>query len=273
MSTMFAAPGGEGTTSFLPVDYLQRKAESRANVVCLVLFGIVLFGVVGAFLVTNRAWSAVREQQRVINAEYTEQTRRIEQLKQLDAQQALMLEKAEIAATLNERVPRSILLAELVNRMPERLTLTELQIVSKRQAEPPPKPGPVAGPKSIGKGPAGKPGSGSKDSTPEAPRPKPPKIDYTLSLVGLAATDEAVADFQRSLKECSLLEKVDLVSAESVVIDEANMRKFRLEAAIRGDADARHIEPLQVPRLKTAMAPKPPGGAGTKPQASAEEGE
>lgn len=272
VSNLFAGPGSDAGTSFLPADYLQRKAESRANIVCLALFGVVLFGVVGAFLVTHRSWNAVRDQQRAINAEYTEQTKRIEQLKQLDAQQALMLEKAEIAATLNERVPRSILLSELVNRMPERLTLTELQLVSKRQVEAAPAKG-AGGPKTLSKAapakPTGKPGTAPADAKTEAPRPKPAKIDYTLSIVGLAANDEAVADFQRGLKECSLLNKVDLVSAEAVIIDEVTMRKFRIEAMLRADADARHIEPLKVNRMKAAMAPKPSGSkqAGADPDA------
>ena len=71
VSSVFGSPGSEGGTSFLPSDYIVQKAESRANIVCLILFGTVLFGVVGAFLVTHRAWNTVREQQRQINAEYT----------------------------------------------------------------------------------------------------------------------------------------------------------------------------------------------------------
>jgi Tfp pilus assembly protein PilN len=267
VGSMFGQADGGGSTSFLPSDYLTQKAETRANVVCLVLFGVVLFGVVGAFLVTHRAWNTVRDQQRRINAEYTEQTKKIEQLKQLDAQQGLMLEKAEVAATLNERVPRSILMAEVVNRMPERLTLTEMQLSSKRIIEAPPKS--ATGPQSLGKTmPKGAkpsvPGQGAKGAagTTEESRPKPPRMEFNLTLMGLASNDEGVADFQRGLKECALLDRVDLVSAEAVTIDEVTMRKFRIEAMIRDDADARRIEPLQVPRLKSAMKGKP--GSGNK---------
>jgi len=247
-------PGG---TSFLPADYLQRKTETRANVVCLVLFAVVLFGVVGAFLVTHRAWNSVREQQRAINGEYTEQTKKIELLRQLESQQATMLDKAEVAATLNERVPRSILLAELVNRMPERLTLSEMQLVSKRLIEPAPPKG-ATGPQSIsGKtvGKAAAPAGGAAGKKPaakeEPPKPKPPKMEYTITLSGFAGSDEMVADYQRSLKECALLERVDLISSVASVVEEVNLRKFRLEAVIRQDADARKIEPLRAPRLKS----------------------
>lgn len=264
--------GGEpGGTSFLPADYLQRKTETRANVVCLVLFAVVLFGVVGAFLVTHRAWNSVREQQRAINAEYTEQTKKIELLRQLESQQATMLDKAEVAATLNERVPRSILLAELVNRMPERLTLSEMQLVSKRLVEPAPPKG-ATGPQSIsGKtvGKASTPAGGGKKPPvkEEPPKPKPAKMEYTLTLTGFAGSDEMVADYQRSLKECALLERVDLISSVASVVEEVNLRKFRLEAVIRQDADARKIEPLRAPRLKspaTAQASAAGGRTGSE---------
>jgi Tfp pilus assembly protein PilN len=260
VNNLFAGKDAEGGTSFLPTDYIVQKAETRANVVCLVLFGVVLFGVVGAFLVTHRAWNAVRDQQRTINAEYTDQTRKIEQLKQLDAQQSLMLEKAEIAATLNERVPRSILMAEVVNRMPDRVTLTEMQLASKRIVEAPAPKG--SGPQSLSKpqAKAGQPAPAAAGGA-EPPRPKPPKTEYTVTLMGLASADEAVADFQRSLKECALLDRVDLISAEAVTIDDITMRKFRIEAMIREDADARRIEPLQVPRIKNAMSGKPASNA------------
>lgn len=263
----FFAPGEAGSgTSFLPSDYLQRKAETRANVVCLMLFGVVLFGVVGAFLVTHRAWSTVRDQQRLINTQYTEQTKKIEQLKELENQQAVMLDKAEIAATLNERVPRSILMAELVNRMPERVTLSEMQLTSKRIIEAP-KAATAGGPQSLSKG-GGAKSVASKDAKggkqpakEEAPRPKPQKIEYTISLTGFSTSDESVADYQRSLKECGLLDKVDLVSSAEAKVEEVSMRKFRIEAMIRSDADARKIEPLKSPRLSSPTSAGPTAGA------------
>ncbi len=245
--SMFGARQGDGNrTSFLPADYLTRKADTHANIVSLTLFGIVLFGVVGAFFVTNRAWNAVRAQQLVINQEYTEQTKKIEQLKKLEAQKSEMLDKAEITTALIERVPRSILLAELVNRMPDRLSLTEFVLTSKRVVEAAPqKTG--TGAKSIAKS-AGSAGAKGGAKGPP-PRPRPPKMEFALTLTGLSATDEAVADFQAALKDCALLARVDLVSSVEATVDNQTWRRFKIEAQLHPDADARKIEPLQVPRL------------------------
>lgn len=262
--------GGRGGApgSFLPEDYLQRKEEARANFVNLLLFLVVLFGVVGAFFVTNRQWNNVRTQQAEINGLYAAEAEKIQQLQQLEAQKAEMLEKAEVTTALIERVPRSILLAEVINRMPEKLTLTELNMVGKRIREDPPKK-PGAKPKSLAAstkgGAAKKPAAGKAGpKEEEVARARPPRMEFTVSLIGLSASDEDVADFHASLKECPLLDRVDLVSSVASKIDDVVMRKFRIEAMIKPGADARSIEPLQVPRLRapTALTGGGEGGAG-----------
>ncbi len=98
--------------SFLPDDYLDQKAERRTNLISLVLFAVVMLGVFLAFLVTNQKWSDVKNHQERINAHYQEAAQQITELVELEEQKSEMLLRAEIAAALVERVPRSVLLAE-----------------------------------------------------------------------------------------------------------------------------------------------------------------
>ncbi|MBL8990601.1 MAG: hypothetical protein JNJ48_03370 [Phycisphaerae bacterium] len=252
-------------TSFLPEDYLQRKSEARANAINLVLFGVVLFGVIGAFFVTNQQWSSVRARQAQINQEYMAETQKLEQLRLLEAQKREMIEKAEITAALLERVPRSILMAELINRMPERLTLTEVSLQSRRIKEEPKKPAGANQPKTLSAKPAGAGAPGSV-APPEPPaRPRPPKMEFTVVLIGLSPADTDIADYHTALKDCPLIDRVEMVSSIETKVDETMMRKFRLEAQIRLDADARRIEPLQVPRLRLAANPAPGGADKARP--------
>jgi Tfp pilus assembly protein PilN len=234
--------------SFLPEDYLQRRKERRTNFIALTLFCIVMFFVVAAFFVTNRKWTEVKARQAEINARYTEEGRKIEQLKVLEAQKQEMLEKAEITAALIERVPRSILLAEIINRMPEQLTLTDFRLSGKRIKEAPPPAPKEARPKARSL--VTPSGPGAKDEPPPPPKPVPPKFDFTVELIGLAAADDKVADYHAALKDCPLLENVDLVYTGTTKIDEVERRKFRFEAKIRPTADARHIEPLHIERRR-----------------------
>lgn len=236
------------SASFLPSDYRVRRVEKRTSVLSLVLFFIVMFGVVGAFFVTNRQWSSVKREQEQINRDYAEQTRRIEQLKTLEGQKTEMLEKAEITTALIERVPRSILLAELINRMPEKLTLSELLLAGKRVTITPVKADPKAA-KPAARGKKSLAGAPPKKDEPVAAKPTAPQYEFTVEIVGLSATDQDVADYYAALNSCPLLQKVDLLFSDAVKVEDTQMRKFRMIAEIRPGADARRIEPLQVPRL------------------------
>ncbi|HPO91877.1 MAG TPA: hypothetical protein PL072_00275 [Phycisphaerales bacterium] len=246
--------------SFLPEDYLRRKSELRAIVVSFILFCIVILGIVGAFFVTNRQATVVKARNEALSREYAVESAKIDELKKLEAQKQEMMEKAEITTALIEKAPRSILLAELINRMPKELTLSELNLRSRRlDAKPskldkgPGSPGAAAG---AGKAPpktrslaSNKSPKNAPKEEPKPPKPMPPRYDFRLEIMGLAATDQEIADYHTALKQCPLLENVELVYSGDVKLDDLMMRKFRIEAGIRSDVDARNIEPLHVPRL------------------------
>lgn len=251
-----ATAGGGGSSSFLPADYVAQKVELRANILCLSLFGLVMFGVVAAFFVTNRQWLNVRAEQETITAQYTEQAQRIEQLKQLEEQKAEMVAKAEITTALIEKVPRSVLLAELVTRMPADITLLDLKLESKRIKDEPvmtPAAGAVPGapgqPKVrtiAGAGPSVvAPAPGSKTPDTPANRVRPPRFEYKLTLQGVAKTNNDVADYLAGLNNCELLTRVELKHIKPREIDKIDLREFSIEAVIRPDADARSVEPVK----------------------------
>lgn len=265
MRNPFLRPSGS-TGSFLPEDYVVRKAENRANLLSLALFGVVMGGVVAAFFVTNRQWLNVRAEQRMINTLYTQEAQKIEQLKRLEEQKAEMLAKAEVTTALIEKVPRSVLLAELITRMPEAITLLELELVSKKIAEPPPAkqagtPGKGAPKVKNLSGGAAKGGKAGEQAKPEPP--KAPKLSYTLKLVGVAKENNDIADYLAVLKSCTLLEHVELKYIKETSIDKLDMRKFEIECALRPDADARGIEPVEKLRNAT-VSPGAAQGQGTK---------
>jgi len=241
------------SSSFLPQDYVARKAEMRANLLCLSLFGVVMFCVIAAFFVTNRQWLQVRREQQAITTQYSKESTKIDQLKLLEKQKAEMLEKAEITTALIEKVPRSRLLSELVNRMPQDITLLELSLVSKRIKETPapgtPEKGqtikslgptkpasPVAGPRR-----PGTPAPAKDDKPVPAEKPQAPKFEYTLHLVGVAKVNASIADYITGLKACTFLDNVDLKYIQPTTIDKLELRKFEIQAEIKKDADARDL--------------------------------
>lgn len=245
--------------SFLPEDYIERRTESRTNMFAVSLFAIVAFCVVAAFLVTSRRWHDVKQQQEQINVRYAQAAKDIEQLKELESKREALLQKAELTTALIERVPRSILLAELINRMPLDTTLLELEVKSTRIAdEPPPEPkGAKKGAKKDAKSSKNdsKTARRSKDGSAESDEPKPvisaPRFKTSVMLIGVASTHNSVAHFVAELQKCPLLREVELKFSEKAVIEERELNRFRIECQIKQEADARRIEPLAAPRLST----------------------
>jgi len=206
-----------GSNSFLPEDYVRQKAESRANLLTLTLFAVVLAAVVGAFLITNQRWQQVRGRAHEVNDLYVAEAAKIEQLKALEAQRAQMMEKAEITAALCERVPRWALLAELTLRMPSTMRLDSFTLKSKRLDPPTPVAATAAKDQKGVKAADAKEKGLVKSLTDkmsnkvtEAARVAvaAPKFEYTLVLAGTAEENNDIADYLAQLKDCSVVDKV-----------------------------------------------------------------
>ncbi|HBS28306.1 MAG TPA: hypothetical protein DEB06_02390 [Phycisphaerales bacterium] len=237
--------------SFLPEDYLERRVERRTNLFSLTLFAVVMAGVVGAFLVTHRQWNDVRRYQEAINVRYSQAAKEIEQLKTLEKQKNELLEKAEVTTALIERVPRSILLADIINRMPTDVTMLDFELKSKRgtkvvsRAQAADKAAPTKNNVAARTAPNAKGAKGAPTPKPEAVAPS---FETRLTLIGVTKTHENVARFGAALQQSGLLSQVELIFSEKTQIQNQEMNRFRFEANLRKDADARKIEPMTASR-------------------------
>lgn len=255
-TTAQGASGPPRTNSFLPEDYIDHRAASRASAIGLTLFIIVMACVSAAFLVTNRRWKVIRDRQDTINILYTQEAQKIEQLKQLETQRSQMMDRAEITAALLERVPRSVLLAELITSMPHEVTLLELTLKSKR-IEAPPAAVPVApkdAPKPRGLGGKSPTADPKADAKPEAQRPMPPKFQFLLTIVGVAAVNNDIAEYMSKLQACPLLANVELQYIKETILNDVGMRRFEIGAEIRPEADAHELN-LDQRALPAAVDP------------------
>lgn len=232
------------TSSFLPEDYLAQKAERRTNIIILTLFVVVIAAVLGAFLVTNRQWNQLKDQQATINIAYQLAGEELEELNELENQKDEMLRKAEIVSALVERVPRSILLAELINRMPDRLGLIEFNLKSKkikaiRAAQSSKQTGRHKGPTR---------GLTKQEAEDAIKKVEVPQFKVVISMVGLAPTDLEVSRYLAALNTYSLLNDVTLLYSEEKEFDGQVMREFKILMELSKDADFHHVDPLLMPR-------------------------
>jgi Tfp pilus assembly protein PilN len=264
-----------GGSSFLPDEYIRRRADRRNAVVSLLLFIVVMTGVVGAFVVTNRQWISVRAEQAQVAADFKAESEKIRQLEQLEDQRAEMIERAIVATSVIERVPRSILLAEIINRLPERTAITDVTMTSRRiNDRAAGRPGAAPTPASMQAGrsssgpsartPGGQRQAGASGKAAPAREPeRPPQIEFTLVIQGLAVSDAHVADFQTALRGVELLSGVELIESRDSVVNDVTLKDFRIEARILPGADVRQTTPLRV-----ARAADEPGTPDRRPQVS-----
>jgi len=209
------------TINLLPEDYRQRRHQHRGNLICAVLFGVVIVSICGASVVSERNSRRTREVCDRMNTAYAEAGKLIDEVHQLEAQKRKMLDKAKRSAALMERMPRSYLLAMLSNALPEGASLKSVRMAMQKVAKP----------------------TSAKPKTKAAAvkataRLKPPKITVVLSITGKATTDVQVARFIARLASHPLTDVVDLsYSKESGGRQEKITREFQLTVILKPDAD------------------------------------
>jgi Tfp pilus assembly protein PilN len=221
--------------SFLPDDYLERKAQRRTNAICAVLFLMVMVAIGSAFTFTERAVRTVESEHGAVEKEFTEAAKRIELVQQLQDKQKRMAQQAELAASLLEKVPRSFILAEVTNALPAGVSLVEVKLESK-----------VRGANNKEAAPAAKTTFERKREAKEkkaeaaANAAVAPKLyDVTIQISGVAQTDVQVAQFISKLNQSSVLLDVNLIVSEEHKGDKSEdpLRKFELEAKLNPNAE------------------------------------
>ena len=224
--------------SFLPSDYVRGKGQARASMFAILLFVLVLAGVVGAFFVNHQRWNRVREEQRIVAASFKEETAKIEQLKVLEDQRVILTDKAEVVTALKDRVPRSVLMGELIRGIGGGITLTEINLEGDRVRPPAPKANAKGAVKSIGVSGVGN----GKDDKPETPKVHPPKFEFTVAVDGVSENNDDIADYLASLKKSPLLTNVELQFINQTLIDSVEYRKFKITMSLSPYADASKVQ-------------------------------
>lgn len=226
--------------SFLPDDYLLRKAQRRSNVICAGLFVIVMAAIGAAFTFSERSVKAIERQHAQVEEEYTDAARRIQQVQQMQEKQRQMAQQAELTASLLEKVPRTFILAELTNSLPAGVSLLDFNLESRRVNLAPvvvaktmyeQRKQEIEREKAIG--------DKAKD-----PALQPRVYEVTMKLTGIADTDVQVAQYISKLNHSPLLKDVNLVISDQFKKDKEDrtMRKFQIELTLVPDADVSNVK-------------------------------
>jgi Tfp pilus assembly protein PilN len=241
--------------SFLPDDYLERKAQRRTNAICAMLFLVVMVAIGSAFTFSERKMRELEREHELVENQYTEAAKRIQLVQQMQDKQRQMATQAELAASLLEKVPRSFLLAEITNALPVGVSLLDLTMESKLRPTASPS---GSTPKSAFEQKRAAAASGTKrDEKPSAQQAK--QYDVSLKVSGIAYTDVQVAQFISRLNQSRMLKDVNLVIADEYKErgpdvsgnPSAPLRTFQIEAKLDPKAEVNSLE--QKPKTTAAV--------------------
>jgi Tfp pilus assembly protein PilN len=214
--------------SFLPDDYLKRKAQRRANAICAVLFLIIMVAIGSAFTYSERSLKNVEKMHAEVEQQYTVAAKKLEQVQEMQNKQHVMAQQAELAATLLEKVPRSFVLAEMTNNLPAGVSLLDFTMESKKKTAPrAPEPTKISVIEK--KKPTAK--------TDAASAPEAKVYDVYMKVTGVAENDVQVAQYIARLNRSKLLKDVNLVISDQYEQDKVQMRKFTIEMMLDPNAE------------------------------------
>ena len=219
---------------FLPEDYIEKKAQQRANIICLCLFLVVLAGVGCGFAITEKRQGRIDQRVEDISRQMRKASESLKQLDVLEGKRTEMMKKATISASLMEPVPRSLLMATTTNDLPAGVSLTEFKLISKNVQSRP----------TAGKSRSSRSRNKKSRNTSRAKNDtgkqtiEPVQWETTIEITGIAPSDMQVAEFIANLNKSTLFAEVNLVYSEEHEMQEENVRKFKLEVILNSKARA-----------------------------------
>src|SRR5882762_10268764 len=206
--------GSPNQLSFLPDDYLERKAARRTNAICAVLFLLVIGGVGSAFTISENATKAIDKQYSKIEENYVNEAKRIDQVRQMHEKQQRMAHQAELTASLLEKVPRSHILAEITNCLAPGVSLIEFNMESRQKVK--------AGSNNNASLTAYEIKKMAREAqrnggAPEEKNTEAKVFDVYMKVAGTAYNDGQVATFIAKLSKSKLLKDVNLSQTDEFI--------------------------------------------------------
>jgi len=228
--------------NFVPDDYVQSNESRRANLMCLVLFSVVMAALAGSFVTIKIRQRACSAEESLVNAKMARMQESIKKFEELQTKRKEMMRTALTTAELLEPVPRSVVLASLTNNLPPGVSLLKVGLLQKE----PRKTAPAAARSKYEA--AQEPKAGSE---PEPRASAEKQVENHLEIEGMSPSDLQVAAYIERLGSSILLTNVALVESKEKKVDDASFRQFKLTALLRSEV---HLTKEDVEDIKAKAA-------------------
>ena len=210
--------------NFVPDDYIQSNESRRANLMCLILFSVVMAALGGSFMTIKIRQRTCGAEESLVNAKMSRMEESIKMFEDLQVKRKEMMRTALMTAELLEPVPRSVLLASMTNTLPPGVSLLHLDLLQKEEK---PRAAPERGPKTRYQA-----AQSSGTPAPEAKTSPEKMLTTRLEIEGLAPSDLQVAAYIEHLGESLLVDNVALVESKEKKLGDVAFRQFKLTAQL-----------------------------------------
>jgi Tfp pilus assembly protein PilN len=228
--------------NFVPDDYVQNNESRRANLMCLILFSVVMAGLGGSFMTIKIRQRACSAEEALVNTKMARMQESIQKFEELQTKRKEMMRTALTTAELLEPIPRSVVLATLTNNLPAGVSLLQVNLIQK---EPSRTTHATAAKTSYQA--AQEQASGQPEFRPSPER----RFETHLEIAGMAPSDLQVAAYIERLGNSAMLNQVALVESKEKKVDDTSFREFRLTAVLSPEV---HLTKEDVDEIKAKAA-------------------
>jgi Tfp pilus assembly protein PilN len=228
--------------NFVPDDYVQGNESRRANLMCLVLFSVVMAALAGSFVTIKIRQRACSAEESLVNAKMARMQESIKKFEELQTKRKEMMRTALTTAELLEPVPRSVVLASLTNTLPAGVSLLKVGLLQKEAR------------KTASAAAKTKYQAAQESQAGAEPEPKgstEPQIETHLEIEGMSPSDLQVAAYIERLGGSILLTDVALVESKEKKVEDTSFRQFKLTAVLRPEV---HLTKEDVEEIKAKAA-------------------
>ncbi len=128
------------TMNLLPDYYVKRRFRDRIDLVCVVLFAVIMAGIIGADKYSGKRTCEIRSENMAVNTNFNEAASFLKQdFFRLQSRAEALLAQARASASKEDRLPRSYVLAAVTKACPQNVSLSELLLASRQRNKPAPK--------------------------------------------------------------------------------------------------------------------------------------
>ncbi|MCK5113822.1 MAG: PilN domain-containing protein [Phycisphaerae bacterium] len=229
--------------NLLPESYIKRQFRERLDLMCILIFAVIMGGAIIVDRMTRSSFDDARE--KYTNASVTSKSASglTGEFMALKRTKNEMMAQAQDAMKMEERIPRSYLLGVITNSLPEAISLTKIQLETTI-------PEPEKKEKETGSNVLHRKSSSEQPDADEPPAPKPdPIVTVTIEGVSVSKNDYEVAELIRTLKSKGLFKTIEPLYArqqeskksDKSAVGGAELREFGIKMELLNEVDIRAL--------------------------------